>query len=74
MNYVIYCGYDVVDKFIDYMIKLEDEFLGVLCELKFMDLFEKEIKVFQEVIKCYICNKELGEDIVCDYCYVMGKF
>lgn len=42
-NYVIYCGYEVVDVFVDYMIKFEGCFLNMLCNFKFMDLFEEEI-------------------------------
>lgn len=32
-NYVIYCGYDVVDVFVDNMVKFEDEIMRVLCNL-----------------------------------------
>lgn len=69
-----YRGHDAVDKFIDHMIKLEDELLGVLRESKPMDLSEDETKAFQEATKCHICNKECGEDTVRDHCYVTGKF
>nr|XP_034322790.1 uncharacterized protein LOC117688689 [Crassostrea gigas] len=74
MNHVTYRGHDAVDKFIDHMIKLEDELLGVLRESKPMDLSEEETKAFQEATKCHICNKELGEDTIRDHCHVTGKF
>lgn len=46
MNYVSYRGHDAVDKFIDHLIKLENELLGVLRELEAMDFSEEE--TFQE--------------------------
>lgn len=46
MNYVSYRGHDAVDKFIDHLIKIEDELFGVLRELEAMDFSEEE--TFQE--------------------------
>lgn len=39
-NYVIYCGEDVVEKFMDYMVKFEEKFVSILCNLKFMNFFD----------------------------------
>lgn len=70
---VTYRGFYAFYKFIDNLIKKEDEPFGILCESKPMDTSDEETKAIQEATKCNICNKELGEDSICDQCHVTGK-
>lgn len=58
MNHVTYRGHDAVDKFIDHLIKLEDELLRVLRQSKPMDLSKEENQAFMEATKWHICNNK----------------
>lgn len=42
---MIYCGFDVMNVFIDYMIKLEERIIDVFYNLKFMNFIGDELNV-----------------------------
>ncbi|XP_078335318.1 uncharacterized protein LOC144626186 [Crassostrea virginica] len=75
-NHVTYRGPDVMDVFIDHMVKLEDRIIEKLRNPKDMILSDEDCKQFRTATHCCICKGELqeGETVVRDHCHVTGKF
>lgn len=55
-----YRGSDVVDKFIDDLIKLKDELLVVLRQSIPIDLSKKENQALRKATKCQFCTNIWG--------------
>ena len=73
---VVYRGKDVIDYFLECMLKEEDEILDVLSIYKKIEMDESDWDNFLNSINCHICGEEIDEDSirVRDHDHTTGKF
>ena len=70
----IYRGPDVIDNFIDALLKEEERITEILSNIKPMNLSPAEERAFREADVCHIFQKLLGTDRVRDHCHLTGEF
>ena len=71
---VVYRGPDVIDHFLEDMVKEESEILQKLNEIKPMKLTPEDWRQFYRARDCHICQKPLKGRRVRDHCHVTGAF
>jgi len=71
---VVYRGENVVETFLDMLLKEQQRIETLLKDIIPMQLTDEEEQEFQDATHCHICNEELGADRVRDHCHIMGTF
>ena len=68
-----YTGIDAMEKFVEW---LEEDVKNIAnsCGGEKMIFGKEEADRFNKTTKCWICEKELGEDKVRDHCHYTGRF
>ena len=68
-------GYDIVDWFVDEIIKLENKMNFYLKNTKkYIIMTEKNEEDFKNLNICRFCEKEIFSDKVRDHCQLTGKY
>jgi len=77
-EYVQFDGHDCIDKFVKYLLNIEDSMIEILRTNKPMEeLTTAEKKKHRDAQTCYLCNQPFGKDTlekVRDHDHITGKF
>lgn len=75
-NPVVYRGADAADKFVDYMVKEQEEIEQKLRRCKPVNMMRGDWKSYKKATQCHICLNELRDDSirVIEHCHITGKF
>ena len=71
---VVYRGSDVVDKFLESLLKEEKEIQEILKKTVPMTITSDQEHEFRQALNCHICEEPLGTDRVRDHCHLSGNF
>ena len=71
-----YRGPNAAEVFVKHMVDLEERLLGVLRDVKPMEMTEADVHDFKTATNCStcICRKTLDTDRVREHCHVTGKY
>ena len=71
---VLYRGDNVVETFLDHMIKERDRIVKRLEKTEPIVMTPEDQKNFDEATHCHICHEMMGDDRVRDHDHVSGKY
>ncbi|CAG2208295.1 unnamed protein product [Mytilus edulis] len=71
---VVYRGADAADKFVECMVKEQEEIEQRFKHCEPMIMTGSDWQSFKKATICHICKKELADSRVRDHCHVTGKF
>lgn len=73
---VVYRGADAADKFVEYMIKEQEEIEQKFQQHKYLKMTPGDKKSYRKATECHICQGKLSHDSikVRDHCHITGKF
>ena len=71
---VVYRGSDVVDKFLESLLKEEKEIQEILKKTVPMTITSDQEHELRQALNCHICEEPLGTDRVRDHCHLSGNF
>lgn len=73
---MVYRGADAADKFVDYMVKEQEEIEQKLRRCKPVNMMRGDWKSYKKATQCHICLNELRDDSirVIEHCHITGKF
>ncbi|OWF56062.1 uncharacterized protein LOC110452091 [Mizuhopecten yessoensis] len=71
---VVYRGPDVTEKFVECMLREQEEIEQRFKNVKPMVMTGRDWQTFNSAVNCHICGRELGDDRVRDHCHVTGAF